>query len=392
QINLLNDGNMWWVCVAIIAVAVTGKFFGSMVAARFVGQSWKDSFSIGALMNTRGLMELIVLNIGYDLGVLSPSIFAMLVIMALVTTFMTGPALDIINKIWPEKKPATGMPDKKRLYNILLTFRLPAKGVRLLRLANNFVAKSMGNSMVTAMHLSPSNELNQFNQTEYERENFEPIKAEAARLELPVTTLFKASSSITQDLTQTANLANFNLLLIGAGSSVFEGSLLGKILGLTTRIINPEKLYDTITGKGRLFESEPLDDTVRSILRNSEIPVGIYFDKGLDQPKRFLIPVLEPTDLFLLDFGSQLMRNNDATLVVTDPGGLAGTQQDLAKKLQELGERFPGKVSTQAIMGAHLPAQASDDLMLISLESWKKAIDQSVDWLPMTPSVLVIKP
>ncbi|RYY55773.1 MAG: cation/H(+) antiporter, partial [Chitinophagaceae bacterium] len=147
QINLLNDGNMWWVCVAIIAVAVTGKFFGSMVAARFVGQSWKDSFSIGALMNTRGLMELIVLNIGYDLGVLSPSIFAMLVIMALVTTFMTGPALDIINKIWPEKKPATGVPDKKRLYNILLTFRLPAKGVRLLRLANNFVAKSMGNSM-----------------------------------------------------------------------------------------------------------------------------------------------------------------------------------------------------------------------------------------------------
>ena len=61
--------------------------------------SWADSFSIGALMNTRGLVELIVLNIGYDLGVLSPTVFTMLVLMALVTTFMTSPALYWIERI-----------------------------------------------------------------------------------------------------------------------------------------------------------------------------------------------------------------------------------------------------------------------------------------------------
>lgn len=99
EIGLLNDPRMWGLCAIIILVAVVGKFVGSALAARFVGQSWKDSLSIGALMNTRGLMELIVLNIGYDLGVLSKEIFAMLVLMALATTFMTGPSLDIINKI-----------------------------------------------------------------------------------------------------------------------------------------------------------------------------------------------------------------------------------------------------------------------------------------------------
>jgi len=105
QIGLLNDGNLWPMCGLIILVAILGKFFGSSITARFVGIPWKDSLSIGALMNTRGLMELIVLNIGYDLGILSPEVFAMLVLMALVTTFMTAPSLDLINYFSKKEEP-----------------------------------------------------------------------------------------------------------------------------------------------------------------------------------------------------------------------------------------------------------------------------------------------
>lgn len=100
EIGLLNDPKLWEVTGVIILVAVIGKFGGSAIAARFTGQSWKDSFTIGTLMNTRGLMELVVLNIGYDLGVLNAEIFAMMVIMALVTTFMTGPLLNLIQKVF----------------------------------------------------------------------------------------------------------------------------------------------------------------------------------------------------------------------------------------------------------------------------------------------------
>jgi Kef-type K+ transport system membrane component KefB len=99
QIGLLNEGNQWIICAVVIFAGVLGKFGGSTIAARFVGQSWKDSLSLGALMNTRGLMELIVLNIGYDLGVLTPQVFTMMVLMALITTFMTGPALSLIEAI-----------------------------------------------------------------------------------------------------------------------------------------------------------------------------------------------------------------------------------------------------------------------------------------------------
>ena len=97
QITLLNDWFGWLTCLGIIIVAITGKLGGSMLMARWTNMTWRDSFSIGVLMNTRGLVELVVLNIGYDLGILSARIFVMMVIMALATTFMTGPLLRLVS-------------------------------------------------------------------------------------------------------------------------------------------------------------------------------------------------------------------------------------------------------------------------------------------------------
>ncbi|HKQ72510.1 MAG TPA: cation:proton antiporter [Blastocatellia bacterium] len=99
QIGLLNTWSDWLICAGVIAVAIAGKFGGSALAARWTGMNWHDSLSIGTLMNARGLMELIVLNIGYDLGILSPRIFSMMVIMALVTTFMTAPILSLLESL-----------------------------------------------------------------------------------------------------------------------------------------------------------------------------------------------------------------------------------------------------------------------------------------------------
>jgi Kef-type K+ transport system membrane component KefB len=99
QIGLLNDWKSAGVCLGLVAVATLGKLGGSLFTARAFGMSWNDSFSLGALMNTRGLVELIVLNIGYDLGILSPTVFSMMVIMALATTCMTGPLLSLASRL-----------------------------------------------------------------------------------------------------------------------------------------------------------------------------------------------------------------------------------------------------------------------------------------------------
>lgn len=93
QIGLVGGWDNWLWCAAIIVVATVGKFGGTLVAARMTGLGWRDAAVLGTLMNTRGLMELIVLNIGLDLGVISPTLFAMMVVMALVTTAITAPVL-----------------------------------------------------------------------------------------------------------------------------------------------------------------------------------------------------------------------------------------------------------------------------------------------------------
>jgi Kef-type K+ transport system membrane component KefB len=93
RIDLLTDKSTWGYAVAIIATAVVGKLAGAAFTAKATGMNWKDSFGLGVLMNTRGLVELVILNAGLDLGILLPTLFTMMVLMALITTFMTSPLL-----------------------------------------------------------------------------------------------------------------------------------------------------------------------------------------------------------------------------------------------------------------------------------------------------------
>lgn len=94
NIGVSGRGTWWIYAAVVIAVAIAGKLGGSAIAARSAGLPWRDAISLGILMNTRGLMELVILNIGLDIGVISQSVFSMMVLMALVTTFMTTPLLE----------------------------------------------------------------------------------------------------------------------------------------------------------------------------------------------------------------------------------------------------------------------------------------------------------
>jgi Kef-type K+ transport system membrane component KefB len=102
KIGLVSGSEAWLFCAVIILVATLGKFGGTVAAARLTGLDWRLSSSLGILMNTRGLMELIVLNIGLELGVISEKLFAMMVIMALVTTLATTPILHFLTSARPE--------------------------------------------------------------------------------------------------------------------------------------------------------------------------------------------------------------------------------------------------------------------------------------------------
>lgn len=394
QIGLLNEPHLWQLCGIIILVAVVGKFIGSAIAAKFIGQSWRDSLIIGALMNTRGLMELVVLNIGYDLGVLTPEVFAMMVIMALVTTFMTGPALDLINRFLPEKDTGN-IPEtieKSGKYNILVSFGSPLRGRSLIRLANSFIKKAPQNATVTALHLSPSSDINQFNAIEYERDSFKPIKREAQKLNMTVDTLFRSTQDIDKEISETANAGNVDLLLVGIGRSVYEGTLLGKILGFTSNIINPEKLYDKITGKEKLFDNNIFDERTKQIIKSTKVPVGILLDKGLEKIETIFIPIFSISDSFLLIYAQKLIHNSEVRVIILDASGTIKQNPELKEAIRSIEQIAPNHIALYDEQKIENIVLEQQDLIILSIDSWKKVLESESSWLSNTPSVLIIKP
>ncbi|MBX3238606.1 MAG: cation:proton antiporter [Chitinophagaceae bacterium] len=392
QIGLLNDPELWKLTGIIILIAVAGKFLGSALAARFVGQNWKDSLSIGALMNTRGLMELVVLNIGYDLGVLSPAVFSMMVLMALVTTFMTGPALDIIN--WAFKPKTEEIPPEIKeisKYKILFSFGTPESGKALFKLANDLTRSLNENAILTAMHISPANEVHHYDMEEYEKDSFRPVVEEALTSGRKVTTLFKTSADVDVEITNVVNKGDYDLLLIGLGESIYEGSFLGKLLGFTTSIINPEKLLNTVTGRENIFDNSPFDERTRQIISRSQIPVGVFINKNFTKSDRVFILIFDAEDSFLITYAQKLIHNAASQVTILDTSGLAKNRPEIKERIRAIEQTAPNHITLQSSKTIEKDFLKQQDLMLISLESWKKLVESKSLWLSDIPSALIIE-
>ena len=393
EIGLINEPYLWKVTGFIILVAVVGKFFGSALAAKFVGQSWRNSLVIGALMNTRGLMELIVLNIGLALGVLTSEVFTMMVIMALVTTFMTGPALDLINYIFK----TTDISDHEEeidqsKYRVLISFGNNEKGKSLLRLAHSLVKKQNESTSITALHLSLSDEMHSFNMEDKEKSSFSPIVKEAVILKQEITTMFKATLDVESEIIDIANQGDYDLLLVGLGKSIFEGTLLGKVIGFTSRIINPERLLDKFTGKEGLFDNSPFDERTRQIVLKVKMPLGVLIDKELKEVNQVFVPIYCPEDSFLIDYAQKLIYNNNTSVTFLDMKGHMESNFVIASAIGSLKQKFPSNVILNNESILYDEFLQKQDLMIVSLDSWKDLLDSRSTWLSGVPSVLIIKP
>ncbi len=392
QIGLLNEPYLWKIAGVIFLVAVIGKFVSSTLAAKFVGQSWKDSLSIGALMNTRGLTELVALNIGYDLGVLTPELFSMMVIMALATTFMTGPTLDFINWLFKgQKEESESDIALKNKYRILLSFDKAESGKALLKVADGLTNKRIESSEIMAMHFLPTEEIHHYNTETYETESFKEVIEESIALNRNITTMFKASSDIDNEIVNAANKSKQDLLLIGIGKSIYEGSLLGKVLGFTTRIINPEKLINTVTGKENILEAALFDDGTKQIIAKSQIPVGILIDKDLKDLSTIFIPLFYAKDWDLIQsYVQKFIHNSSSKIVVLDTEGKITADLDTKEKIRLMEMAAPNQLSLKNERPVEKDFLNEQSLMLITIEGWKRLVDTKTSWLSDIPSTLII--
>jgi Kef-type K+ transport system membrane component KefB len=391
QIGLIDDLDLWKTTGLIIVTAIFGKVIGTTMAAKVFGQNWKDSLILGTLLNTRGLMVLVILNIGYDLGVFTSEIFTILVLMALATTLLTAPVLTVINKIF-DAGSSQRVDDlcRSSKYNILISFANPDMGKSLLRLAHSLVKELQENATITVMHLAESSEIHQYNIKQYEEESFEAVLEESKFLNIKISTIFKASGDIVSEITEIANKGNFDLLLIGIGKSILEGNLLGKMLGFTTRMINPDRIIGQVAGKGSLFGNIPFDPKTQSILSNCELPVGVLIDKGLVNTNLIMAPILSEKDFIILELAQKFIRNSGAQITFIDLLGLLESNIHLKESIKRIEQIAPNHIVSIKIPTIPETLLLNQNLMIISDSGWKKAVELKLEWLKNIPSTLII--
>lgn len=350
QIGLLDTWNLWFICILVIFTALLGKFGGVTLASRAVGFSWQNSLSLGTLMNTRGLMELIVLGIGYELGVLSPEIFTMFVIMALATTFAAGPALDIFNYFFKKKGLFTRIIERQGHSKILISFAQPKMGSSLLKLAWLFADKNNHNSNITALHITPTLELRFGDSEYYEKESFQYIQKTAKELGTQIKTIYRASGKVNREIRKILVHNQYDLVLAGSAKTLFGKDITG--------------------GK------------VRILLNRTELNVGILIDNKLSEIKKILLLYYDEKDNFLLDYGNKVLDNEDTSVSLFR----------YSSESSNLPENYNNRIVILEDAKTDKSSLSKFDLLILSLDCWNKLTDLKPVWLEYSPSILILKP
>jgi Kef-type K+ transport system membrane component KefB len=267
QINLLNSPQMWLYCLLITTAACVGKFSGSAIAARLTGLEWREATAIGILMNTRGLMELIVLNIGLDLGVLSPELFTMMVVMALVTTFMTTPLLsffyprqEMAKQIEGELAEPAAAADTYTLVMCVAHDRTGPPMATLAAALNGKAAngvRTYGLRLIAPLERTSAYLLEERN-TPDEGNALIPLLERSEELGLAVKPISFVSSEPGADICQVAKVKKADLILLGMHKPLFNQALLG--------------------------------GTVYQVMNGAQSDVAVLIDRGLSNIKRVLLP------------------------------------------------------------------------------------------------------
>jgi Kef-type K+ transport system membrane component KefB/nucleotide-binding universal stress UspA family protein len=263
EIGLLNKPELWLLCLAVLAVAIAGKYFGTYAAARVCGINKRDASALGWLMNTRGLTELIVLNIGLKFGVISPLLFTMLVIMALVTTFMTSPLLEwtypkklIKQDVNEDFKEEENIISDEEIYKVLVPVANPKTQQGLLQLATAIASES--SALVNPLSLIELEEDYQFQSTpeeaaraiEQRRTSLEALiqTLEPPEIRKNIQPIVRISNDVSRSTAEIAREEGINLILLGWHRSTFSQNRLGGRVG---KILNTSPVDVAVfIGKG----------------------------------------------------------------------------------------------------------------------------------------------
>jgi Kef-type K+ transport system membrane component KefB/nucleotide-binding universal stress UspA family protein len=341
QIGLINRPELWLLCALVLVVAIAGKFIGTYVAARISGIKKREATALGWLMNTRGLTELIVLNIGLELGVISPLLFTILVVMALVTTFMTSPLLewtypkhliklDVLDQEKPEPEEEINTETTETIesfaipYRILVPVANPSTQKGLVQLAVAIAVNYKQPTIINPLSLIELEENYGFESTPTEAnrliiERRQQLEELINSLEQPLTgsdihPIVRISSNVARETARIAQIEQPDLILVGWHRPAFSNNRLGGRVG-------------------QILSTVPVD-------------VAVFIDKGGDRLETLLVPYSANIhDDLALILALRLLINRDTCMlqilqVVTENN----LQDELSYELQAMIEKLPASV------------------------------------------------
>ncbi|BAY06979.1 cation:proton antiporter [Calothrix sp. NIES-2098] len=332
QIGLLNHPELWLLCLLVLAVAIAGKYIGTYVAARVSGINKREASALGWLMNTRGLTELIVLNIGLDLGVISPVLFTMLVIMALVTTFMTSPLLEWtypkklirLDRIEPEAEETEKETTVGSEYRILVPVANPSSQKGLVQLAVAIALNYRQSAVVHPLSLIEFEEDYAFESTPVEANRLIEQRRQQLddlinTLEPPTTRsyvhpIIRLSSNVARETAEIAKIEQPNLVLVGWHRPAFSNNRLGGRVG--------------------------------QILTTTPVDVAVFVDRGGERLESLLVPYSANIhdDLALILALRLLINRDTCTLQILQVLSENQVNNELSYELHTMMEQMPNSV------------------------------------------------
>ncbi len=349
EIGLINSPSLWGLCILIIGVAFIGKFGGTLLASRFVKLNWQQSLTLGVLMNSKGLMELVVINIGFELGILSAELYSMLVIMTLVTTFMTGPALSLIHYLYREKLPSKVLTKTKK---VLLSFANPYMGSSLLKISRYIVPDPATDTEYVALHLSTRTDISPDDAIVFEKESFTPVLKTAKRLDIQPRTIYKnTGGDVATEIIKTCRFENPDFIILGGAYSVFSSDLLGGI--------------------------------IRKVIHEVNCDVLVFSERKKLQLNSILLILYGNNDDVIIRYAHNLMKKSNQKCYIFP----AHNSENNIKKYLNNSGFYPEIIQNRLTENDFLE---NIDLVLISTENWKKFKTEFPALIKHFPSVLYI--
>ena len=384
ELGLINSPELWGVLLLLVVVAIVGKVGGTYIAARTCGMDIKESLYLGAFMNTRGLMELVVLKIGLDLGVLPPTLFVLLVMMTLITTVMTHPLVQLFDALFKWRARHSPQVTGAETKPILISFGRPDTGSLLLRLAEQIIQPELLKHGATVLHTTADSSLSLTDEETYFEENFNPILKEGKHLGISVEPLHRVTDDVVHAIVEEANEAGRQYLFAGAGLELSEEEEDRKVMRRHGRLAHQWRHFSIASPTTLLRAGQLFNDKTRRFFKETDCNVGIFVNRNFGKPSRIAIVIGAKESFSLLPYAQRMASFNKGRVVVLRLAALWENEQATLPAVYATEENeVPVQVVETIPMGV--------DFLMVSYATWQSISAECPEVLEQLPSTLIME-